>query len=81
MMNVNMKEIFHMDGEISMRKKWCSGFGQEHFQDVMLVMVRLMNILKTLLWWSKGGILRGESPARIAFLKEFLADSPSFDNP
>lgn len=32
-----------------------------------------------LLWWSKGGILRGESPARIAFLKEFMADAPSFD--
>lgn len=24
------------------------------------------------LWWSKGGILRGESPARIAFLRELL---------
>ena len=32
-----------------------------------------------LLWWAKGGILRGESPARIAFLKEFMASAPSFD--
>lgn len=32
-----------------------------------------------LFWWAKGGILRGESPARIAFLKEFMADAPSFD--
>jgi hypothetical protein len=28
------------------------------------------------LWWSKGGVLRGESPARIAFLRDILADSP-----
>ena len=29
------------------------------------------------LWWSKGGVLRGESPARIAFLRDILATSPS----
>jgi hypothetical protein len=29
-----------------------------------------------LLWWSKGGVLRGKSPARIRFLKEILADLP-----
>ncbi len=28
------------------------------------------------LWWSKGGILRGQSPARIAFLRDVLAISP-----
>jgi hypothetical protein len=27
------------------------------------------------LWWSKGGVLRGESPARIAFLRDILATS------
>jgi len=32
-----------------------------------------------LLWWSKGGVLHGASPQRIAWLKEFLADSPPFD--
>jgi hypothetical protein len=30
-----------------------------------------------ILWWSKGGILRGESPQRIAFLGDILADSPA----
>lgn len=34
---------------------------------------------ENLLWWAKGGILRGESPARIAFLREFMADAPPFD--
>jgi hypothetical protein len=29
------------------------------------------------LWWSKGGVLKGESPARLAFLKKVLADSPA----
>jgi hypothetical protein len=29
------------------------------------------------LWWSKGGVLRGQSPARIAFLREVLATSPA----
>ena len=28
------------------------------------------------LWWSKGGVLRGESPARIEFLRQVLASSP-----
>ncbi len=32
-----------------------------------------------LLWWAKGGVLRGESPLRIAFLKNFMADAPAFD--
>jgi hypothetical protein len=29
------------------------------------------------LWWSKGGVLRGESPDRIAFLRDVLATSPA----
>ena len=32
-----------------------------------------------LLWWAKGGVLRGESPARIAHLKEFMASAPPFE--
>ncbi len=32
-----------------------------------------------LLWWAKGGVLRGESPPRIAFLKDFMADAPQFN--
>ena len=29
-----------------------------------------------ILWWSKGGVLKGESPARLAFLKKILDDAP-----
>ena len=32
-----------------------------------------------LLWWAKGGVLRGASPQRIAFLKSFMAAAPAFD--
>jgi hypothetical protein len=30
-----------------------------------------------ILWWSKGGVLKGQSPARLEFLKKVLADSPA----
>ena len=29
------------------------------------------------LWWSKGGVLRGQSPPRIAFLREMLETAPA----
>jgi hypothetical protein len=29
------------------------------------------------LWWSKGGVLRGQSPERLAFLRKVLEDSPA----
>jgi len=29
------------------------------------------------LWWSKGGVLKGQSPARLAFLKRVLDDAPA----
>jgi PKD repeat protein len=32
-----------------------------------------------LLWWSKGGVLRGKSPERIAFLKDFMSDLPPYE--
>jgi hypothetical protein len=30
-----------------------------------------------ILWWAKGGVLHGQSPARIAFLKKILEDAPA----
>jgi PKD repeat protein len=32
-----------------------------------------------ILWWSKGGVLHGESPRRIQWLKDLLAAAPAFD--
>ena len=34
-----------------------------------------------ILWWAKGGVLHGESPARIAFLREILEAAPGGLNP
>jgi hypothetical protein len=34
---------------------------------------------KDVLWWSKGGVLRGQSPKRIAWLKDFMTNAPPFD--
>lgn len=33
-----------------------------------------------ILWWSKGGVLHGESPARIGFLKSVMAQAPAFED-
>lgn len=33
---------------------------------------------KDILWWSKGGVLHGRSPARIAFLRDLLAEGPDY---
>ena len=33
--------------------------------------------LDDVLWWSKGGVLKGQSPARLAFLKKVLDSAPA----
>ena len=38
--------------------------------------VKLPNESSDILWWSKGGILRGESPERIKFLHQIIEDAP-----
>jgi hypothetical protein len=30
-----------------------------------------------ILWWSEGGVLHGQSPARLAFFKKVVADAPA----
>jgi len=32
-----------------------------------------------ILWWAKGGVLHGESPQRIQWLKDFMKAAPAFD--
>src|SRR5260370_36229021 len=31
---------------------------------------------RDIIWWSKGGVLHGQSPARIAFLRKILEEGP-----
>lgn len=42
---------------------WC-GHGETYWSD------------DDVLWWSKGGVLKGTSPARIAFLRRVLEEAP-----
>jgi hypothetical protein len=39
--------------------------------------VKFPNESSDILWWSKGGVLRGESPERIKFLRNIIESSPA----
>jgi hypothetical protein len=39
--------------------------------------VKFPNESSDILWWSKGGVLRGESPARIKFLRQIIESAPT----
>ncbi len=39
--------------------------------------VRFPNVSSDVLWWSKGGVLRGESPVRIMFLRQIIESAPA----
>jgi hypothetical protein len=43
---------------------------------VMPHMGKLIWIKNNVLWWTKGGVLHGESPPRVAFLKEIIDKAP-----
>ncbi|HVO74759.1 MAG TPA: DUF5605 domain-containing protein, partial [Ignavibacteriaceae bacterium] len=43
--------------------------------------VKLPNESSDILWWSKGGILRGESPERIKFLQGIIVNAPQHLKP
>jgi hypothetical protein len=38
--------------------------------------IKFPNESSDVLWWSKGGVLRGESPERIKFLRKIIEDAP-----
>lgn len=61
--NITAREMTHRIWEGTMRGGYV-GHGETYLdpQDV--------------LWWAKGGVLHGESPARIGFLKDVLAAMP-----
>ncbi len=61
--NLTAEELVRRFWEAACRGGWC-GHG-ETFLDP-----------DDVIWWAKGGVLKGESPARIAFLRQVLADAP-----
>jgi hypothetical protein len=63
--NITAPEMIHRFWEGTLRGGWV-GHGETYLDP------------HDVLWWSKGGTLRGESPARIAFLKSILQGAPPF---
>jgi hypothetical protein len=61
--NISAQEMVHRFWEAAVRGGYC-GHGETYLDP------------QDILWWSKGGILKGESPKRIAFLREILEAMP-----
>jgi len=61
--NITAEELVRRHWEAACRGGW--GGHSETFLDP-----------EDLIWWAKGGVLKGDSPARLAFLKDVLADAP-----
>jgi len=61
--NISAREMVHRFWEVA------AAGGYPGHSEVCLTPEHVM-------WWNKGGVLRGESPARIAFLKGILMEAP-----
>lgn len=61
--NLPGQEMTHRFWEAAVRGGYC-GHGETYLDP------------NDILWWSKGGILKGQSPARIAFLRQVLEQMP-----
>lgn len=64
--NISGQELTRRFWEASMRGG-CAGHGETY-----------MNPENDILWWSHGGELHGESPARIKFLHDILCQTPGY---
>lgn len=61
--NITGEELVRRHWEAACRGGW-GGHGETYLDP------------DDVLWWAKGGVLHGSSPARIAFLRDVLADAP-----
>lgn len=61
--NITAEEMTRRFWEAAVRGGWC-GHGETYWAE------------DEVLWWSKGGVLKGGSPARIAFLRRVLEEAP-----
>jgi len=43
--------------------------------------IKLPDVSSDILWWSKGGTLKGESPKRIKFLRQIIESAPAYSKP
>ena len=61
--NISAQEMTRRFWEAACRGGY-GGHGETYFDD------------NDILWWSHGGVLKGESPSRIAFLKKIMEETP-----
>lgn len=62
--NISAEELTRRFWEATVRGGYC-GHGETYYHS------------EDILWWAKGGVLHGQSPARIAFLRRILEESPA----
>jgi len=65
--NITAQELVRRMWETTMRGGFPTGHGETYLNP------------DDVLWWAKGGILRGESPARFGFLREIMEQAPLGD--
>ncbi len=65
--NITGEELMRRMWETTMRGGYPTGHGETYLNP------------DDILWWAKGGILRGSSPARFQFLRDVFADAPVND--
>ena len=66
--NITAEEMVKRFWDVMTRGGYCT-HGETYLRD------------DDLLWWAKGGELTGESPARIAFLRQIMEEAPGFVDP
>lgn len=62
--NITAPELVRRQWEAVARGGWPGAHGETYYNE------------DEVLWWSKGGVLRGDSPARLAFMRTILEDAP-----
>ncbi|TVQ22932.1 MAG: DUF5060 domain-containing protein [Spirochaetaceae bacterium] len=65
--NITAQELVRRMWETTVRGGFPTGHGETYLNP------------DDVLWWAKGGILRGESPARFAFLRKIMEEAPLGD--
>jgi hypothetical protein len=61
--NISAQEMVHRFWEATVHGGYC-GHGETYLDE------------HDILWWSKGGVLKGSSPQRIAFLRKIMEEMP-----
>jgi hypothetical protein len=66
----------NITGEEMVRRFWEGGVRGGYVGHGETYLPEALGLEDEILWWSKGGVLHGTSPDRIAFLEKLLAEAP-----